>query len=78
MITTPAGDSGLVVEHDRTGIVVDIEDREGLADALVRLWRDPDLCRRLGDAGRRKAETHYSYATLQQTFTDLCQHVLEL
>ena len=78
VITTPAGDSGIVVGHERTGIVVDFDDLNALAEALVRLWRDPDLCRQLGSAGRRKAEAQYSYAMLPHMVADVCQQVLAL
>jgi phosphatidyl-myo-inositol dimannoside synthase len=43
-----------VVEDGVTGLLVVPEDRAGLARALVRLLDDPDLARRLGEAGQRR------------------------
>ena len=42
-----------LVEHGRNGILVDPEDPEALADALVRILRDPEYAARLGEAARR-------------------------
>jgi L-malate glycosyltransferase len=43
------------VTHRATGLVVDPEDPEGLATALVSLLLAPDEARQLGDAGRAHA-----------------------
>jgi len=43
------------VTHRRTGLVVDPEDPEGLATALVSLLLAPDEARQLGEAGRAHA-----------------------
>jgi L-malate glycosyltransferase len=43
------------VTHRRTGLVVDPEDPEGLAAALVSLLLAPDEARQLGEAGRARA-----------------------
>ncbi len=52
----PAG----LIDHEVDGLLVPPEDTEGLADALHRLWSDAALSKRLGEAGRRKAERLYS------------------
>ncbi|MBA2525291.1 MAG: glycosyltransferase family 4 protein [Pyrinomonadaceae bacterium] len=43
-----------------TGIVCPPEDPRSLADAILRLARDPALRARLGAAGRRRVEAHFS------------------
>jgi phosphatidylinositol alpha-mannosyltransferase len=45
-----------VLRHEREGLMVPPRDEMRLAEALVRLLRDPDLRVRLGVAGRRRAE----------------------
>lgn len=44
-----------VMQHGRQGLFVPPEDPEALADAVIALVRDPDLRRRLGEEGRRRA-----------------------
>jgi glycosyltransferase involved in cell wall biosynthesis len=44
-----------VVEHDVTGLLVDPERPDEIADALVRLLTDRELCRRYGAAGHERA-----------------------
>jgi len=60
VITTPAGDAGVVVEDEVTGYVVPFCDVEGLAERLVRLARSPELRHALGRAGRLRVEQCYS------------------
>jgi glycosyltransferase involved in cell wall biosynthesis len=50
----------LVVDGE-TGIVVPARDPAALRSALERLLGDPDLRRRLGEAGRERARTHFSW-----------------
>jgi glycosyltransferase involved in cell wall biosynthesis len=63
-----------LVEHDQVGLLVEPRDAEGLATALERLFRDPELRRRLGVAGRQKVEREFdlerSAGTLMRRFLD--------
>jgi glycosyltransferase involved in cell wall biosynthesis len=43
------------VEHERNGLIVPLRDVDALAEALIRLLRDHDRRRAMGDAGRRMA-----------------------
>jgi glycosyltransferase involved in cell wall biosynthesis len=47
-----------------TGYTVPVDDATLLADRLVRLLNDPALARRLGDAGRRRAESHFTWTAV--------------
>jgi len=63
-----AGDSGGAAEavvHQETGLVVDRpEDPGAVAEALRRLLVDEPLRRRMGQAGRRRAEGSFDYDLL--------------
>jgi glycosyltransferase involved in cell wall biosynthesis len=59
-IVTPAGDAPLVVQHDRSGFVVEFNDPQGLAARMVELARSPELRARMGRAGREHIEAAYS------------------
>ena len=48
-----------LVLDDSTGLLVEPRDANGLAEALERLLRDPNLRRRLGDAARAKVEREF-------------------
>jgi len=59
IVTTPAGDSGIVVVDGLTGYVVPFDDIAGMAERLVRLARSASLRRALGQAGRQRVEQLY-------------------
>jgi len=48
------------VEVGVTGLLVPPRDSTALADAIERLLRDPELCERMGRAGRQLAEREFS------------------
>jgi len=48
------------VEHEGSGLLVDPEDAQQVAAAIVRLLRDPPLAARLGERGRELATTRFS------------------
>ncbi len=51
-----AARAAAVPEVVRNGILVEPENADALADAIVRLYRDPDLCQALGSAGCQDVE----------------------
>jgi glycosyltransferase involved in cell wall biosynthesis len=58
VIASPVGVNADIVEHGVNGFLVRTEAE--WREALVVLLRDADLRRRMGQAGRRKVEAHYS------------------
>jgi glycosyltransferase involved in cell wall biosynthesis len=58
VIASPVGVNRIIVEHGETGFLA--ADREGWGSALRQLAADPALRRRLGAAGRARAEAGYS------------------
>jgi glycosyltransferase involved in cell wall biosynthesis len=64
VITTPAGDAGLVVQHDKTGYVVEGEDTQGMAAFMVQLARSPSIRLNFGETGRKRVEQEYNYESL--------------
>jgi len=51
-----------MVDHGKTGLLVDCENEEQLADALARLAGDPKLRMKLGAAGKAVAEERFELA----------------
>lgn len=50
-----------IVVQRETGYVFDRDSPEALAEALAKLLDDPAARRRMGDAGRRRVEEHYTW-----------------
>jgi len=59
VITTPAGDSGIVVQDGQTGYVVPFDDIDGLVKYMLRLAQSAQLRHKLGQAGRARVEQIY-------------------
>jgi glycosyltransferase involved in cell wall biosynthesis len=60
VITTAVGGNSDAVVNNETGLLVPPRDPRALAAALSRLAKDPDLRRRLAEAGRRRVEQRFS------------------
>ena len=61
VVATPLGVNVKIVEHGVTGFLADTP--QEWIDALSRLRDNPELRRRMGQAGRRKQEQEYSLET---------------
>jgi phosphatidylinositol alpha-1,6-mannosyltransferase len=59
------GGADEAVEHGVNGLVVDPTNREAIASAIVQVLTDTELARRLGEGGRRLAETRFSFETFR-------------
>ena len=64
------------IRHDKEGVLVPPGDTDALGDALLELLRDPECARRLGEAGRRRAASQFSHATMVQRIEDVTIDVL--
>jgi glycosyltransferase involved in cell wall biosynthesis len=60
VVATDVGDVSRLVADGDTGYVVPVQDPQRLADALEKLLVDADNRRRMGEAGRKRAEEHFS------------------
>jgi glycosyltransferase involved in cell wall biosynthesis len=58
-IVTNVGGTPEIVRHEREGLLFARGDASGCADAIRRLFNDPDLAARLGAAGRERAVERY-------------------
>jgi glycosyltransferase involved in cell wall biosynthesis len=59
------------VVPEETGILVTSPDGVRLADAIMELLRDPDRRRRMGEAGRRRVQEHFSHDIMVRDVTGL-------
>ena len=56
-VVTDVGGLTEVIEHERQGYIVPVDEPATLADRLVQLLRDPELRSKMGQEGRFRAET---------------------
>lgn len=70
VVTTRAGGIPGMVEHDRTGLLVDLDDPEGLAMAIDRVLSEPGVATRLAKAGRVAVE-QYTWTAVGPRWADL-------
>lgn len=69
VVATDAGDVRYLIEDGKTGFVVPKEDESAFADRIATLLENRELCRRMGDAGRARAEQVFGLDRLRlETF----------
>jgi glycosyltransferase involved in cell wall biosynthesis len=61
VVATSAGALSEIIEDGVTGITVPPGDSDALRDALRRLLSDPELCRRMGEAGRQRVVERFTW-----------------
>jgi glycosyltransferase involved in cell wall biosynthesis len=76
VVATRVGGVPDVVEDDADGMLVRVGDIEGIAGALERLARDPQLRRRLGEAGRARTVPRYRIERLVDDVDALYRELL--
>jgi phosphatidylinositol alpha-1,6-mannosyltransferase len=65
VVAGTGGGADDAVEHDVSGLLVDPHDVGAVAGAIARVLTDSELARRLGEGGRRLAETRFSYGSFR-------------
>lgn len=76
-IVSDTGGSAELVEQGESGLVVQPNDAEGLAEAIETLWRDPEQCRKMGQAARQRIPEHFSSEKSAQDTLAFLTQVLE-
>jgi len=64
-----------IINHGFNGLLVEPGDYQGLAEALLKLLRDPVLVLRLGHAARETIEKHYSLEHITDIYVELYQRI---
>jgi glycosyltransferase involved in cell wall biosynthesis len=74
VVATYSGGISEVVEHRRTGILVEPDQARDLAQAIGEVLDNPALARALGEAGRRRAVEQFSWDAVSRRFADLIEN----
>lgn len=77
IVATPISGTAELVKHEETGLLVRPSDSIDLADALIRLIRDPELARQMGNRGRALVEAGYSWDAVADRTLNLYNKLLE-
>jgi glycosyltransferase involved in cell wall biosynthesis len=76
VVATDVGDVRRIVVHGETGFVVPVQSPDELAAALRKVVEDPESARRIGSAGRARAEAVYSSGATARAIADLYDQVV--
>jgi glycosyltransferase involved in cell wall biosynthesis len=61
VVVSDVGGLPEVVDNGQTGIIVESKNSDQLVDALMTLINNPDLRKKMGDAGRSKVMRDFSW-----------------
>lgn len=75
MVTYRAGSVPEVVEDGVTGVLAPAGDVAALAEATARLLRDPELRRRMGEAGRQRVAERFSWEKTARTMWEAMERL---
>lgn len=70
VVTTDAGGIPYIVENEKTGLLTNIDDHEGLARNALRLLDDPDLAQNLVTTARKEVQ-RYSWENVMEQWVEL-------
>jgi len=76
IVASACGQITDLLDHERTGLLVPPGDVAALAEALLRLRRDPTLAENLGRNARAEAEVRHSWQDRIRTVDELFNSVL--
>jgi glycosyltransferase involved in cell wall biosynthesis len=77
IVATDVGGNPEVVVDGETGILVPSEDVAALAGAIIKLYGDKELRGKMGAAGRKRVEEHFSLNAMVDAYMALYSSVLE-
>ena len=66
-----------LVENDETGLLVEPENISSLRGALEKLLLNEARCRKMGEQGRQRVESAYSWNGVADKYLELLQQILE-
>lgn len=71
VIATPVGGIPELVENERHGLLVPVQDEAALAEVVARVACDPVLQERMGRAGFERVQREFSFARMTECYEEL-------
>jgi len=75
VVATRAPSTETYIEHGQTGLLVEPGDIEGMRQAILHLWRNPDEATRMGKEARRRFEENHTMDKLAQRVYEVALEV---
>jgi glycosyltransferase involved in cell wall biosynthesis len=76
-VATRVSGSEDIIQHGVNGLLVEAEDYQEMAEALLMLLRDPELVSNYGHAARTTIEQSYSLAHITEAYIELYQDIAD-
>jgi rhamnosyl/mannosyltransferase len=75
VVATRAPSTETYIKHGVTGLLVEPSDVEGMRQAILHLWRNPDEAKRMGKEARRRFEENHTINKLAQRVYNIALEV---
>jgi glycosyltransferase involved in cell wall biosynthesis len=75
VVATRSPSTETYLEHGQTGLLVEAGDVDGMRQAILHLWRNPDEAIRMGKEARRRFEANHTMDKLAQRVYDIALEV---
>jgi glycosyltransferase involved in cell wall biosynthesis len=75
VVATRSPGTETYIEHGRTGLLVEPGDVQGMRQAILDLWHNPDLAGQMGKEGRQCFEENYTMAKFARRTYDILLEV---
>jgi len=75
IVATRAPSTEAYIRHGETGLLVEPSDAEGMRQAILRLWRNPDETKRMGQAARQRFEENHTIEHLARRVHGIAMQV---
>ena len=77
VIATSVGGNAELVVDGETGIIVPPNDPNRLADAMIKLYKNPELRKAMGAKGRERVKTYFTLERMLKKMEDLYISLME-
>jgi glycosyltransferase involved in cell wall biosynthesis len=74
-IATAVGGTPEILQHEKTGLLIENKDQQGLCDAITTLAGDATLRSTFGSNARRSYETHFTLGAMSRAYEALYQRI---
>lgn len=66
-----------ILEENKAGLLVDPENPQEFAGAIIKLLRDPELRKQMGENGRKYVVGNRSWESVARKVAEVCEQVIK-